>query len=87
MKITEDIKISNNGFVFNPKTGYSFSLNPVALEIVRYIAEERDFESIRQEMLGKYDVDELTFEKDYFEFYAQLKYHQIVVQGNPLDFN
>lgn len=87
MKITDDIKISNNGFVFNPKTGDSFSLSPLGLEIVRYIAEERDFESIRNEMLEKYDVDELTFEKDYYEFYAQLRHHQIVVQGNPLEFN
>lgn len=87
MKITDEIKISNNGFVFNPKTGDSFSLNPIGLELIRYIAEERDFESIRNEMLEKYDVDELTFEKDYYEFFAQLKYHQVVVQENPLDFN
>ena len=87
MKITDDIKISNNVFVFNPKTGDSFSLNPIGLEIVGCIAEEKDFESIKEEMLAKYDVVELTFEKDYFEFYAQLKHHQIVVQGNPLDFN
>lgn len=87
MKITDDIKISNNGFVFNPKTGDSFSLNPTGLELIRYIAEERDFESIRNEMLEKYDVDEFTFEKDYYEFYTQLKHYQIVIQGNPLEFN
>ncbi|MFA5328684.1 MAG: PqqD family protein [Prolixibacteraceae bacterium] len=87
MKITDEIKISNNGFVFNSKTGDSFSLNPMGLELIRQIAEEKDFESIRSEMLSKYEVDDLTFEKDYYEFYAQLKHHQIIVQGDPLEFN
>lgn len=86
MKITDEIKISNNGFVFNSKTGDSFSLSPIGLELIRHIAEDKDFERIRSEMLEKYEVDELTFEKDYYEFYAQLKYYQIVVQGNPLEF-
>ena len=42
---------------------------------------------IKKEMLEKYDIDDLTFEKDFYEFCALLKYHQIIVQGDPLDFN
>ena len=87
MKITDEIKISNNGFVFNSKTGDSFSLSPIGLELIRLISEDKDFENIRNEMLEKYEVDDLTFEKDYYEFYAQLKHHQIVVQGDPMEFN
>lgn len=86
MKITEEIKISDNGFVFNSKTGDSFNLNPFGLELIKKIAEDKDFESIRDEMLEKYDVDDLTIEKDYYEFYALLKHHQIIAPGNPLDF-
>ena len=58
----------------------------MGLELIRKIAEDKDFESIRDEMLEKYDVDDLTIEKDYYEFYALLKHHQIIDQGNPLDF-
>ena len=86
MKITEEIKISDNGFVFNSKTGDSFNLNPFGLELLKLIAEDKDFESIRDVMLSKYEVDDLTIEKDYYEFYAQLKHHQIIAQGDPLDF-
>lgn len=86
MKITEEIKISDNGFVFNSNTGDSFNLNPFGLELIKKIAEDMDFESIRDEMLEKYDVDDLTIEKDYYEFYALLKHHQIIAPGNPLDF-
>lgn len=87
MKITDEIKISDNGFVFNSKTGDSFNLNPFGLELIKKIAEDKDFESIRDEMLEKYDVDDLTMEKDYYEFYTLLKHHQIIAQGNPLDFS
>lgn len=86
MKITEEIKISENGFVFNARTGDSFNLNPVALEMIHLIAEEKELEEIKEIFLRKYEVDELTFEKDFYEFCALLKHHQITVQGNPLDF-
>ncbi len=87
MKITSEIKISDNGFVFNSQTGDSFNLNPFGLELIHCIQEEKDFEIIKTEMIEKYDVDELTFEKDFYEFCALLKHHQIIIQGNPLDFN
>ena len=86
MKIAEEVKISDNGFVFNSKTGDSFSLNPFGLELIKSIKEEKDFENLKRETLEKYDVDDLSFEKDFYEFCALLKHHQIIIQGNPLDF-
>ena len=86
MKIIDEIKISDNGFVFNSKTGDSFNLNPFGLELIKNIQAERDFETLKNEMLEKYDVDDLTFEKDFYEFCALLKHHQIILQGNPMDF-
>lgn len=87
MKIAIEVKISDNGFVFNSKTGDSFNLNPFGLELIKDILEEKDFDTIKTEMLEKYDVDDLTFEKDFYEFCALLKHHQILDQGDPLDFN
>jgi len=86
MKIPEEVKISDNGFVFNSNTGDSFTLNPFGLELIKKIREEKDFEMLKVEMLEKYDVDDLAFEKDFFEFYALLKHHQLIVQDNPMDF-
>ena len=80
MKITEEIKISDNGFVFNSKTGDSFNLNPFGLELIKQIANDKDFDSIRSEMLDKYDTDDLTFEKDFYDFCALLKHYQITLQ-------
>jgi len=86
MKIPEEVKISDNGFVFNSKTGDSFSLNPFGLELIKNIQEEKGLESLKKEITEKYDVDDLTFEKDFYEFCALLKHHQIILQGNPMDF-
>ncbi len=86
MKITEEIKISDNGFVFNSKTGDSFNLNPVGFELIKMIEAGKEFEEIRDSFLQKYDVDDLVFEKDFYEFCAMLKHHQITLQSNPLDF-
>jgi hypothetical protein len=86
VKIPEEVKISDNGFVFNAKTGDSFSLNPFGLELIKNIQQEKGLEILKKEMTEKYDVDDLTFEKDFYEFCALLKHHQIIWQDNPLDF-
>lgn len=86
MKIAQEVKISDNGFVFNSKTGDSFSLNPPGLEMIKMISEGKEMEEIREAFTSKYEVDELTFEKDFYEFCTLLKHHQVTIQGNPLEF-
>jgi hypothetical protein len=87
MKIIKEVKISDNGFVFNSNTGDSFSLNPTGLELIRMMSEGKEFEEIHEAFAAKYDVDELAFEKDFYDFCSLLKHHQIILQGNPLEFN
>ncbi|MCB8994001.1 MAG: PqqD family protein [Bacteroidales bacterium] len=86
MKITDEVRISDNGFVFNSKTGDSFNLNPTGLELIKLIAEGKDFNAIRDIFLARYDMEELRFEKDFYEFCALIKHHQITTVENPLDF-
>jgi hypothetical protein len=86
MKITDEIRISDNGFVFNSKTGDSFNINPTGLELTKLIAQDNDFDDIKEIFLEKYDLDDLTFENDFYEFCALLKHNQITVQEDPLDF-
>jgi hypothetical protein len=86
MQIAEEVKISDNGFVFNSKTGDSFNLNPIGLEMIKMIEANIDFDKIKTAILEKYDIDDLTFEKDFYEFCALLKHHQITLLGDPLNF-
>ncbi len=87
MKIAPEVKISDNGFVFNAKTGDSFNLNSTGLELIKMIAEGIDFEDIRSFFLDHYNTDELNFEKDFYEFSTLLKHHELTEQTNPLHFD
>jgi hypothetical protein len=87
MKISEEIKISDNGFVFNPETGDSFNINSSGLELIRLLSQGKDFEVIKTIFLEKFEVDELTFEKDFYEFCSLLKNYQLTIQENPSDFS
>jgi hypothetical protein len=86
MKITNEIRISDNGFVFNSKTGDSFNVNPTGLELTKMIAGGLEFDIIKKIFLEKYALDDLTFEKDFYEFCALIKHHQITSPEDPLDF-
>jgi len=77
MKIKKNVAISESGFIFNPTTGDSFSTNPIGLEIIRMLKDEKSKDDIRKTILGKYVTDESTFEKDYYDFVMMLANNQV----------
>lgn len=68
MKIKRNIALSDSGFVFNPSTGDSFSTNPIGMEIIKMLKENKTKEDIKKHILNTYMTDEVTFEKDYYDF-------------------
>lgn len=73
MKLKKNIASSETGFIFNPSTGDSFSANPVAAEIILLLKAGKNQEEIRKEILDKYNVERVRFEKDYDDLVAQLR--------------
>ena len=78
MKIKKNIAVSETGFVFDPSTGESFSLNQVGLELVELLKQGKGLEAIKKEMLEKYDVEEISFEKYYYDFINSLNQNQLL---------
>ena len=78
MKIKKNIALSESGFVFNPSTGESFSVNPIGIEIFNAIKEEQTYDEIVQTVLNKYNTDEDTIEKDYNDFVQLLSSFQLI---------
>ena len=72
MKIKRNIALSDSGFVFDPSTGDSFSTNPIGLEIIKMLKEGKTPDEIKQAAVKKYMTDEVTFEKDYYDFIKML---------------
>jgi hypothetical protein len=77
MKIKKKLAISDSGFVFDPQTGESFSLNETGAEILNMMKEGKSDNDIRQHFLGIYDVDESAFDRAYLDFTSMLKFYQI----------
>ena len=73
MKIKKHIAISDSGVIFNGATGDSFSLNPIAAEILKLIKADQSEEQIRHLILEKYDVDPERIEGDLYDFFSHLR--------------
>jgi len=68
MNIRKDIAISDNGFIFDPVTGESFSLNPIGVEILSLYKDGNSKSVITEVLLNKYDVPEIELEKSISDF-------------------
>ncbi len=79
MKIKKSLAISDTGFVFDPSTGDSYTLNPVGLEIILLLKDGKSREEITEIMTQSYDIDPNTFERYYFDFAGMLKQMQLVM--------
>jgi len=78
MKVKKNIAISETGFVFDPSTGDSYTLNDTGLEIVQLIKSGMDKEAIMQSMTQRYDIDIHSLERYFVDFIGMLKYMQLV---------
>lgn len=80
MRLRKNIATSESGFLFNPATGDSFSANPVASDIIALMKENKSPAEITKEMLSRYDIDKVQFEKDFDDLMAQLRDHNLLEQ-------
>jgi hypothetical protein len=78
MNIKKDIAISDSGFVFDPTTGESYSLNQIGVEILTLLKEGNDQKEISDFILQKYEIDSDTFENNYFDFISMLKQFNLI---------
>lgn len=78
MKLKKNIAISESGFVFDPNSGDSFSINPIAAEIIGFIKQEKTADEIQSAILDKYDVDTSSFEKYFYDFINMLKQYNLL---------
>lgn len=78
MKINGNLAISESGFLFNPSSGESFTVNPVGAEIIELLKEGKNEEQILEELLKIYEIDSKTLQKDLLDFNDILKQHQLL---------
>ncbi len=79
MHIKSDIAISESGFVFNPATGESFTVNPIGAEVIQLLKDKKSIQEATEFILERYNVDETSVEKDLNDFVAMLKHYSIIM--------
>ncbi len=77
MKIRKNVAVSDNGFLFNPLTGDSYSVNQIGQEIIRYLKNGKSEEEIKQTITDEYMIDLNTVEKDYLDFERMLTAYKL----------
>lgn len=78
MKLKSNIALSESGFIFNPNTGESFTINPTGQQIIELIKEGKEFEEISQYFLENFETEESIFEKDFEDFMHMLTSYQML---------
>ncbi|MGZ3755088.1 MAG: PqqD family protein [Mucilaginibacter sp.] len=73
MKLKSNIATSENGFIFNPATGDSFSGNPIASEILLAMKKGETEAQIKKNILEKYEVNPDQLDRDWDDWILQLK--------------
>lgn len=78
MKVNRNLAISENGFVFNPTTGDSFSVNELGTLIINEVKSGKSKNEIIETIFQEFDVEKSTIEKDFNEYLNVLSNHQLV---------
>ena len=78
MKLKSNIAISDSGFIFDPVSGDSFTLNPIGKEILSLLKENKSDKNISEFILEKYDVEDSIFEQNYYDFIGMLSHFSLL---------
>lgn len=81
MKLKKKLAISDTGFVFDPHSGESFSLNETGTEMLNLLKEGKSLDEIKKHFMENYEVDDSTFERAYMDFVAMLKFYNITEEN------
>ena len=67
------LAISDNGFIFKPSTGESFTTNEIGLMIINLLKESKSADDIISEITEEFDIDAISAGRDLYEYLDFLK--------------
>ncbi len=73
MKLKSNIATSDNGFIFNPATGDSFTSNSTAVTVLTLMKAGKTAEAIINELVSLYEVERSQVERDWDDWMVQLQ--------------
>lgn len=77
-RIKSGLRISDQGMVFDPSTGETFTLNPTGLIMLKLMAEGEGEDGIFEFMSRDYQLTRAEFDRYFLDFIAVLKSYQLL---------
>jgi len=70
---TKRLALSESGFVFDPVSGQSFSVNDTGLVILRLAQHQDDIEQLIEQLLEQFDASSVEIKRDVQDFIYRLQ--------------
>jgi len=71
-KRLEALEVSRSGFLFDPRTGHTYTLNETAQRLLELFRDGQSDEEIVTALTDEFEVDAATVERDLYDFICQL---------------
>lgn len=72
IQIVHRLALSESGFVFDPVSGQSFTVNDTGLEILRRLQQDTDLHHMLAQLIQHYEASEQEIERDLDDFLAAM---------------
>ncbi len=72
------LAISEEGFIFDPETGNSYTTNSTGIFILKLLKDGKSEEEILRALSEEYGVDEEEARRDLYDFLEQLRLYQLL---------
>jgi len=69
----QQLAISESGFIFDPVSGHSFSVNETGIVIIRCLQQGKDLPATIAELQNSYSEQTAAIERDLLEFISLLR--------------
>jgi len=74
----KDLMINDNGFAFDPRSGSTYNLSPTGLDVVGWLKQGLDRDSIVERLTDKYEVAENSARDDLQSFLSALRKYALI---------
>lgn len=78
MKIKPNIAVSDNGFIFNPGSGESYTVNPVGLDIINLMRKGKSNPEIVEAIQQNFAVEQMQAERDLLDFIEMMRQYRLL---------
>lgn len=78
MKLRDNIAVSESGFIFDPDSGDSYSVNSSGKEILKLITKGLSNSEIESFICDEYEIDQKTFSRYMDDFAHSLRRYNLL---------